>query len=589
MDADDELRNLKAGGAGYAGLALAQGVALCLLSGADAEIPTWPATVPALFQPLALLCTFLPPLAMLALPRLPRRAAFAWLAAAALATAAVGLHAATRGTVPHWPSESSVWPRPGVWFALGAALFAAQALTVPALRTRRWRPAYAEVFETAIRTLLQLALTAAFVGAFWLVLFAGAALLKLVHIDFLEQLLQRRWFSYPAGTLAFAAGLLLLDVRPALIAGVRSVLLGLFSWLLPVAALVVAIFLIGLPFVSLADLWKSRMSASLLLGMAAALAAFLNCACQNGETPPQGVRGLAARVAGFEILPLVGLAAWGLSVRVGQYGWSAERIAGAATMLIAAVVGAGYLLAAPVRGSWLKRLGATNLVAGAAFVAVVLAMLTPVADPARLMVADQLARLRRGAVPPETFDYTALKFDGARWGRAALEGLAEDAAASAAVRSGARVALAQTQRFQAPPKLSGRDDFRRVVEILPDGRTAPDPLIDAILAAWIANDLTCPPRADGRHCQLIFVRFAADRPESAVFYDGGRASVFDPVTVTGGGWRLLGKLVGGEYCREVRRALATGGFVPEPPALPNLRVGDRVLTVLPETPRSACD
>lgn len=587
MNADDELRTLKTRGAGYAGLALAQGIGLCLLSAAAAESPTWPATVPVLFRPLALLCTFLPPLAMLALPRLPRRTALAWLAAAALATAAVGVHAATRGTVPHWPSESSVWPRPGVWFALGAALFAAQALAVPALRARRFRPAYAEVFETATRTLLQLGLTAAFVGAFWLVLFAGAALLKLVQIEFLEQLLQRRWFSYPAGTLAFAAGLLLLDARPALIAGVRSVLLGLFSWLLPVAALVVAIFLIGLPFVSLADLWKSRMSASLLLGMAAALAAFLNCACQDDEAPPRGVRGLAARVAAFEILPLVGLAAWGLSVRVGQYGWSAERVEGAATIGIAAVLGAGYLLAASARGSWSRRLAATNLAALAAFVVAMLALLTPVADPARLMVADQLARLQRGAVPPERFDYTALKFDGARWGRAALEGLAADAAAPAAARQGAQAALAQTQRFQSRPKLSGRDDFRRVVEILPDGRTAPDPLIDAILAAEINGGPTCPPRADRRHCQLIFVRFAADRPDSAVFYDGGRASVFDPVG--GGDWRLLGKLVGGEYCDEVRRALAAGGFAPEPPVLPNLRVGERVLSVLPETPRRACE
>lgn len=256
-------------------------------------------------------------------------------------------------------------------------------------------------------------------------------------------------------------------------------------------------------------------------------------------------------------------------------------------MLVGAAVGAGYLLAALPRGDWGRRLAATNLAALALFVAVLLALLTPVADPARLMVADQRARLQRGAVSAEKFDYVALKFDGARWGRAALEVLAADAAAPAAARTGAQAALVQTQRYAPPPKLAGRDDFRRAVEILPVGRTVPDPLIDAVLAARINSNLACPPRDTARHCQLIFVRFAADRPESAVFYDGGRASVFDPAA--DGEWRLLGQLVGGEYCREVRRALAAGAFAPEPPPLPNLRVGERVLSVVPETPRGACD
>lgn len=583
MDDHDEMRRAAARAPGFAGLALAQGVILCLLSSAAAGFPTWPATRPALFQPLALVALFIPPLAMLAWPRLPRRAALAWLGAAALVAAAVGVHSATRGGLP--PEPGDAWPGAAVWFPLGAALFVAQALAVPALRARRLRPAYAEVFETASRTLLQLALTAAFVGAFWMVLFAGAELLKLVHIDFLSQLLERRWFSYPASTLAFAAALLLLDARPGLIAGVRTVLLALFSWLLPVAVAIVAVFLLGLPFVSLAELWRSRMSAGLLLGMALALAAFLNCAYQGGEAPPRGVRRLAARVAALEILPLVALAAWGLGLRVGQYGWSVERIQGGATILVAAVAGAGYALAALPRGPWLKRVEGANLAAAAAFVAAMLALLTPAADPARLMVADQMARLGSGAARPESFDYVTLRFEGARWGRAALARLAADPAAAEAARTGAEAALARESRYGAAPKPSGPAEFLRLVDVLPEGRTPPDALIEAILGAQ-AGDIGCPQGGGDRRCALMFVRVAPDSPEAAVFYDRFRARVYAPAPE--GGWRSLGRLEGDLHCPEVRAALAAGAFAPEPPALPNLRLEGRVLALVPGGEPGAC-
>ncbi|HEV3018588.1 MAG TPA: hypothetical protein VGY49_06185 [Burkholderiaceae bacterium] len=52
-------------------------------------------------------------------------------------------------------------------------------------------------------------------------------------------------------------------------------------------------------------------------------------------------------------------------------------------------------------------------------------LFSPIADPARLMVADQMARLRSGAVGPDKFDFGALKFDGARWGAPALAQLAQ--------------------------------------------------------------------------------------------------------------------------------------------------------------------
>ena len=47
----------------------------------------------------------------------------------------------------------------------------------------------------------------------------------------------------------------------------------------------------------------------------------------------------------------------------------------------------------------------------------IVAFFTPIADPARLAVADQVRRLESGRVAPAQFDFTSLRFDGARYYR----------------------------------------------------------------------------------------------------------------------------------------------------------------------------
>ncbi|MBS0518632.1 MAG: DUF4153 domain-containing protein, partial [Proteobacteria bacterium] len=55
---------------------------------------------------------------------------------------------------------------------------------------------------------------------------------------------------------------------------------------------------------------------------------------------------------------------------------------------------------------------------------VLIAISTPLADPARLAVQAQYSRLVSGRVGPDAFDYGLLRFEGARYGREALERLA---------------------------------------------------------------------------------------------------------------------------------------------------------------------
>jgi len=85
-------------------------------------------------------------------------------------------------------------------------------------------------------------------GITWLVLTLGAQLFELVKLAFLTKLMRESWFAIPVTAFAFACAMHLTDVRPAIVRGIRSLLLVLLSWLLPVAVLLIGGFLATLPF-----------------------------------------------------------------------------------------------------------------------------------------------------------------------------------------------------------------------------------------------------------------------------------------------------------------------------------------------------
>jgi hypothetical protein len=76
----------------------------------------------------------------------------------------------------------------------------------------------------------------------------------------------------------------------------------------------------------------------------------------------------------------------------------------------------------------------------AAFVVigVLLLVFSPMLDPARVSVASQVARLESGKVKADRFDFAFLRFDGERYGRAALDRLEREA-------TGADAALVRRQ------------------------------------------------------------------------------------------------------------------------------------------------
>jgi hypothetical protein len=567
-------------------VALGQAAALYLLNAAATAPQSWPATVPALFVPLLLISVYIPLFGLLGLGQIRARPLVIWMAIAAILVAGLGYHDATRGRVPDGGVMPLVWPWFRLWLALSASLFIAHVLVVDATIERRLLPSYPRHFDTAWKLATQLVLALVFVGVFWGVLWLGAGLFKLIGLEFFGRTISKRWFVYPATTLAIALSIHVTDVQPALIRGVRSVALTLFSWLLPLLVAIVVAFLGSLVVISVDALWKTRFATSLLLTAAGLLVFLINCSYQDGaaiDTIP-AIKRFAGKLGSAALLPLVGLAIWALALRVEQHGWTVERILAAAVIVVAACYAIGYATAV-VGTRWLKRIEIANFVTAYVFLGLVLLLFSPIADPGRLMVADQVARLKAGAVRPDEFDFTALKFDGARWGSAMLAELSQtqDLPLASSINAKAKQALAQTSRWQVNRAFVGNELAERTL-VYPSGRTLPPSFSATSPGPMTGINLNCV-QTQAKRCIARFVTLQQGGPEAILFLDQFVGYVFEQDST--GKWHKTAQLAGALNCDSLRQGVESGAFRLEAHPWPDLVVGEQRLGLAP-TPSYVC-
>lgn len=551
------------------GIGLIQGLLLYgLYRAADGKV--WPSTDPALFGGLALAIGFAPVAALAGVGRLRWPVLAIWIGVAALTLFLLGWHDVARRVLA--PYDQAPFLKFPIMAFSAAALFIAHHLLTPAVRARRWVVDYHQYFDVAWKAGVQLALSLGFTGAFWILLQLGAALFDLIGLKFLTELVRSAWFALPVTCTAFAIAVQLTDVRDGLIRGVRTVALMLLSWLLLVITVLTAGFLAALPFTGLEPLWATRSATAMILAAAAALIILINTAYQDGEAdnlPPLVLR-IATRVASILVAPLVVLAIWGLSLRIGQHGLTPDRIIAAACALVGVVYAGGYLFAAVRPGAWMKPLERSNVAAAVLSVVVILALFSPLLDPTRLSVADQVARLEHGKVKAADFDYSFLRFDSGKAGRAALDGLIGSKDAETARL--AREAKASDVRSAYSP--DEKRDMARQVKIEPiAGQTLPPDFMTQIksepdLAFNCHNDEACVLRmtdlnGDGRQDVLL-----ASRTAILAFTAGEN-----------GRWNLQARYnatCGNTASTDLRAALRTG-VETAPVPLPDLIVNGRRL------------
>jgi hypothetical protein len=556
----------------------------------------WPATAPQLFAPLCLVAGLAPILLVSGLGHMPRRSLLLWALGAAVVLAVLGWYDAWRiADLPmpqpkvYSPAQSIRPTNALVVFSI-IGLFIAHALVLAAARDGRPVARHATYFDVAWKLGVQLGFSALFVGVTWLVLQLGAQLFELVKLDFLSRLIRKPWFAIPVTTFALACALQLTDVRPAIVRGIRGLALTLMSWLLPVAVLLVGGFLASLPFTGLAPLWATRHAASVLLLAAGLFVGLVNAAWQDGSeaaAPARPVR-VGARVAALLLLPIVVLAIYALALRVADYGWTVERVQAAACMLVASCYALGYAWAASRRG-WLLMLDRVNTATAFVIVAVLVLVFSPLVDPARIAVHSQMARLESGRVNAQRFDFAFLRFDGARFGRAALDRLERQAA-----QAGGPDAALTRQRIAAVRKLEnpwnrhdldqGPIDVAANLHPHPAGASLPASLLHA------------DPASFGEHWRLpncLYLKNkACDAVQLDVNGDGKPEVLLLPVDGQLGGvlaesapgqWRLIGTVNVGA-CGAARAALLAGSARSVEPILRDISAGGAQLHVIPADP-----
>jgi hypothetical protein len=552
-------------------LGLGQGALLYAMFQA-AEHKMWPATNLALFQAVALPLFFTPLAAIHGLSHLPRRTLVAWLTIITLLCALVGFCDGYR-----FPGalDQETWDSAPMVLATAAGLFLAEALLLAAHADGRGLARYATIFDAISKHAVQVASAIVFVGALWALLLLGGALFKLIKLTFLYDLIRESWFAIPATSLAVSIAIHVTDVRQTLVRGLRTLAHSLLSWLMPLLALIVGGFLLSLPFTGLQPLWDTRFAAGLLLGVVAALIILINAVYQDGteETRPRGLMRWAMTVTLALPAPLIGIAAYAIFLRVAQYGWTSERVVALACVLVGACFGFGYWTAL-VRG--MKSVETTNVVACFVTIAVLFALLTPVADPVRISVASQVARLEAGKVSAEMFDYKYLRFEGGRYGVAALGRMTAREIKVAGVAERAAQAAKLTAKFGETPVDEAGVALNIRVE---GGRTLPESFLAQDWASITQEKHDYPNclHFQAQTCEAFLRDLDADGNDEIILAPDIAENPPMVFAREQARWVLSGALPSRIGCEDTRSLLRSGDIKTVPSRWPDLEInGQRV-------------
>lgn len=548
---------------------LAQGVMLFLLQG-TAEAHAWPATEGWLFAGLLCVTLFMPLTILAGLSGMRPVTLGVWTIVAGAAVAGIAVYNVLREPASDQDSPSFV-----LFLVVAAGLFIAYHLVAAADADRKFVASYRSYFDIGWKNGVQLVLSSAFLGAFWLLLFLGTALFGLIKIEILSEIIREEWFAYSASAVVFAAAVHLTDVRVGLINGTRAVALVLLSWLLPVMTVMAVAFLAALPVAGIELLWATRSATFLLLTAAGALVVLINAAYQDGapDAPPHVVLQIAARAAALALVPLVAISAYAIWLRVDQHGLTTDRVIVIACVAVASCYAAGYSIAAIWPGRWMKPLETVNILAALVALGLMIGLMTPLGDPARIAVNDQMRRLAQGTISPEQFDFTFLRFHAARYGIDALERLKADKSSQRA-RVIARYAEEALRRDPTrPQEFSPRQLLARIA-VYPAGSALPPSFLAQDWTGVVPSPLSCVRESGGAQpCEAFFADFDGDGRAEILLSGSYRIDVFE-LSQDGALWTRLGYLDAAQ-CPGIVSGLKAGNYKLVPQSHSDLEIGGK--------------
>ena len=270
-----------------------------------------------------------------------------WLALAVIVLAVAGMGAWLKWTLyglERWDIRDAL-----IFFGFNLLLMSF--LMLPWLQ-RKLHPAsgndfYTDFHNRSWHNALTLALIFLSNGLFWLVLFLWAELFKLVGIRFFETLFfDTDWFIAIAIGTVSACAAILARMQLRLIQALQNLLTLIATGLLPLVALLSLLFIAVLPFVGFEAISARTSAAGLLLSLSMLLLILATVVWSPQRVllpypfPLRWLIRVALLVA--PVYPL--LTTWALWLRIGQYGWTPERLYAVLTTLVALIWAVGFCI-----------------------------------------------------------------------------------------------------------------------------------------------------------------------------------------------------------------------------------------------------
>ena len=264
-----------------------------------------------------------------------------------------------------------------------------------------YRDLYKSTWRNAILCLLAVVLT----QLFWMILFAGAELFKLIGIKELRDLISKPWFNMPATTAVFSVVIATALLRHESFENLRRLLLGLLKWFLPLVLLLAAVWVVCLPFTGITGIFKNRSAAWIMLPTVALSVLFINAAYQDGDedAPYQTRISQLMKWLWLALIPVSLIALWAFYLRVSEYSWTSERLWGTFVTLLAITYAIGYSVSVlrPRSATWMPTIARTNRIAAVITCIGIIAFLTPLLDGRRIEANAQLKRTLAMKAMPE--------------------------------------------------------------------------------------------------------------------------------------------------------------------------------------------
>lgn len=390
------------------------------------------------------------------------------------------------GFVTYWNGQPDSWGAGEGWQLTSALL--AVAIAVPLFQASRdsgrWNLDYPVVHGHILTNIVLWFVAWGFVLVTFLLVLLLSELFQLIGIDLLKDLLDEAWFPWILIGGAFGAAVGLLRDRDRIVGTLQRVATAILSFLAPILAAGLVLFVLALPFTGLEPLWEQTRSTTpillaCILGAVVLINAVVGSGASDDEARPRPIRWAAAALA-VVVLPLAVVAAVSTGKRIAQHGFTPDRL-WAAVFVAITVAGAAAYLFAVIRGraGWPDLLRTLNLRIAILICLVALFLALPILSFGAISTRDQVARLQSGRIAPDKFDWAALRFDFGPSGRRAVERLA--GSPNPVVRENARAALAAKSRWEARRTIEDYVGAPRDMRVFPAGGAVPAELREAVL------------------------------------------------------------------------------------------------------------